>query len=215
MLTVSNLKVVKSGKTVLDGLAFSAYPGDRIILSGESGCGKSTLIRSLIFFECFSSGEIRYQNEIISSQNIHEYRRHCVYVGQKPPMYDGTVRAYINLPYSFKNNCCDQPSGDRIREALSRFDLSRSILSQPYSTLSGGEQQRVTLIQGLLLDRPILLLDEVTSSLDPGNVNRVVDTILEDKKRIVIAVTHQERWQQSGIRSCEIREGRLMQKESP
>jgi len=214
LLRVSDLKVVKSNKSILDGISFTLNPGDRMILSGESGSGKSTLIRSLLLFESLIAGEIRWQDELVVSRNVQEYRKHFVYVGQRPPAFDGSVSDYIQLPYSFRFNCSEMPSEQKIYDALSRFDLSEDVLNQSYSALSGGEQQRVTLIQGLLLDRPVLLLDEVTSSLDPANVNRVVDSILEDTKQIVISVSHQDRWQKAGVLSYAIREGKLIPKGS-
>lgn len=213
MLKVSDLTVEKSGKSILDGISLTLNPGERMIISGESGSGKSTLIRSLLFFESFSAGEIRWQDELITCHNIHEYRKHFIYVGQKPPAFDGSVREYILLPYTFRFNGCEIPSSQKLLDAISRFDLSEQILKQPYKALSGGEQQRVTLVQGLLLGRPALLLDEVTSSLDAPNVNRVVDAILADSTRMVIAVSHQDRWQRPGVSSCEIRNGKLIPKE--
>lgn len=213
MLSVSDIKIEKSGNPILNGISFSLHAGDHMILSGHSGSGKSTLIRSLLYFERLTGGEIRWQNTLIDSRNIQEYRKHFVYISQKPPAFEGSVREYFRLPYTFRYNCCQVPSDQDIRHALARFDLSGQILDQPYSGLSGGEQQRVTLIQGLLLNRPVLLLDEVTSSLDPANVNRVVDVILNDDARIVIAVSHQDHWQRPGVLSHEIRDGRLFPKE--
>lgn len=215
MLQISDLSVEKSDRTILKGISFTLNPGDRMILSGRSGSGKSTLIRSLLCFEPITAGEIRWRGEVIDSRNVRSYRRYFVYIAQKPPTFDGSVEAYLRLPATFRNNCCEAPSEARIREALSRFGLGGFLLDQPYASLSGGEQQRITLIQGLLLDRPVLLLDEVTSSLDPANVDRVVDAILGDESRIVIAVSHQERWRRSGVQTKEIRDGGLVPKEDP
>lgn len=209
ILQLKDIVVSRAGKQILNGVSLSVDHGDKIIITGESGSGKSTLIKSLLFFEPMDSGEVLWQGTPVNQHNIQTYRQSLGYVGQKPPNFEGRVLDYFLLPWTFINNCGDKPSEEVVAAYMDQFDLSKSLLDQEYRSLSGGEQQRMTLIQTLLLQRPVLVLDEVTSSLDPARVNRVVDVILSDPERSVVAVSHQNRWLSPNVSVYEIREGKL------
>jgi len=120
-------------------------------------------------------------------------------VGQRPPIYSGTVRECLDLPFSFAANRGLSPDQSLRAGYLERFGLQQAVLDQQYASLSGGQQQRIAIIQALQLNRPVAVLDEITSSLDPDNVDRVVRAVLDDADRTVITVSHDREWQGQGM----------------
>ena len=198
-LEVRSLSVVKDGKRVLDNIRLTVEAGEKMLIRGESGSGKSTLLRAVLFFEPDAHGEILFQGSPVDRKSVREYRSRFSYVGQRPPVFSGTVRECLDLPFSFAANRGMVPDEAARHEYLDRFGLKRKILEQSYGSLSGGQQQRVSIIQALQLNRPIAVLDEVTSSLDPDNVGRVVRAVLEEQDRTVIAVSHDREWADSGM----------------
>lgn len=190
MLQVVELHVIKEGKQILRGINLNVNSREKIVILGESGSGKSTLLKSIILFEYITMGNIKFQGEIIDQTNIIEYRKNFVYISQKAPQSFFSVRDYICLPFQFRHNLRKIPENRKINELIQRFTFPLEILEQNYNDLSGGEQQRITLIQALLLQKPIYLLDEITSNLDKLNVKNTLDIILSDPARTILYVTH-------------------------
>lgn len=212
MLELRDIQVKRAGRAILNGISLSVKRGDKVVLTGESGSGKSTLIKTLLFFEAIDSGDILWAGQSVDSGNIREFRKQIGYVGQKPPVFDGTGREYLSLPWTFAQNSGSEPTKDSLDHLLSSMELSELNLDNPYMALSGGEQQRLTLAQTLFLKRPILVLDEVTSSLHSANVAKIVDLVLEDPELTVVAVSHQDRWLRSNVRILEVNEGTLTER---
>ena len=79
----------------------------------------------------------------------------------------------------------------------------------PYTRLSGGEQQRLTIIQGLQLERSFCLLDEITSSLDQDSMRSVIRFFAQDKARTVLAVTHNREWLDFGFTELSLEAGKI------
>lgn len=195
MIRIENITVEKGGKAIFSGLNFHIHSGDHILISGRSGAGKSTLLKTILLFEVLQSGSIILKDEVVDGVNVEQFRRQIGYIGQKAPHYDGTVREFLELPFSFKANAdLIKPTSDDIDRLCQQFSFEQSPFDQPYSSLSGGEQQRISIVQALLIDRPIYLLDEVTASLDPTNTRKVVDYICGMKDKTVLVVSHDPEW---------------------
>ncbi|MBN1327604.1 MAG: ATP-binding cassette domain-containing protein [Candidatus Cloacimonetes bacterium] len=190
MLQINDLHVVKEGKKILNGIDLQIDPGEKIVILGESGSGKSTLLKSIILFETITSGEIKFSGAIIDKLNVSEYRKNFIYISQKAPQSFSSVKEYICLPFQFRRNKRNTPEESVLKTYLENFNFASAIMEQNYNDLSGGEQQRITIIQALLINKPIFLLDEITSNLDKKNVSRVVEQILSERARSVIYVTH-------------------------
>lgn len=198
-LEVRDLCVDKSGKRILDNISLAVRAGEKVLVRGASGSGKSTLLRALLFFEPDARGEILLQGNPVSRASVRAYRSRFSYVGQRPPIFSGTVRECLDLPFSFASNR-GLAADETLRGGyLDRLGLQQGVLDQQYASLSGGQQQRIAIIQALQLNRPVAVLDEITSSLDPDNVDRVVRVVLEDAHRTVITVSHDREWQGQGM----------------
>jgi len=190
MLEIKNLGVTKGEKKILRGIDLTIPSGEKVVILGESGSGKSTLLKSIILFEQLKYGTIKFRNRIINESNVNEYRKNFVYISQKAPQSFYSVKEYICLPFKFNHNRDLSPDQTIFEHYLDRMNFKFDILAQNYNDLSGGEQQRITIIQALLLNKPYYLLDEITSNLDKQNVSKVMDEILFQDSRSIVYVTH-------------------------
>jgi putative ABC transport system ATP-binding protein len=130
---------------------------------GKSGQGKSTLLRILGRLAIPDSGTIRLDGKEMSLWSPEAWRMHMSYVAQHPVMLPGSVEDNLRVVSSLHQRSFDQKQARRLMEELGLDHLD---WAKPAQQLSGGEKQRLALIRTLLLQPAILLLDEVTSSLD-------------------------------------------------
>lgn len=209
MLRLKNISVIKKGKTILNNIDFSVDKGEKILITGKSGSGKTTLLKSILFFEWLAAGEILFNGEKTTHLNIHDYRRNFVYIGQKAPSFAGIVGEYLNLPFEFMYNVNQKPDDSVTTGLLEYFSFHESVLEQDYNSLSGGEQQRITIIQSLLLDKPVYLLDETTSHMDEDNTHKVIDAVNRKNSRTVISVSHNAEWIPKSTKIYDLKNGRL------
>lgn len=164
-------------------------------LIGASGCGKSTLLRCTNLLESIQHGAIYlHDRDIAAAQDdADEIRKRIGMVFQSYNLFPHmSVMDNITLaPVKVlgKNKGASQ---DRARELLGRFGLADKANEFP-DRLSGGQQQRVAVIRALAMDPEVLLLDEITSALDPEMVGEVMDIIVELKGlgMTMIMATHQ------------------------
>ncbi len=212
MLNLQQVEVTKHNKTIFTGVNFKVYAGDHILINGPSGAGKSTLLKTILFFDPISQGTISFEDELISVTNLDYFRSQIAYIGQKAPHFEGNVLDFIILPFSYKNNAnINKPSTDEILKLCQMFSFDSLILERNYSSLSGGEQQRVSIIQALLLNKPIYLLDEITASLDPSNKQKVVNHLCSQKEKTLLIVSHDNNWQSAVNRTVTIENGKLQE----
>ena len=178
---------------VLKNISIKINGGKMTALVGHSGSGKSTLLNMIPRIYNPTSGEVKVDNEIISSINLHSLRRQISIVDQNTTLFDDTV--LNNIKYA-------QPdaSNEDIYEAakLSMCDDFINKLEKGFETkigengvkLSGGERQRLSIARAFLKKSRIILLDEATSSLDSETeekIQRAIDKLIHNKTTIVIA----------------------------
>lgn len=209
MLELRDITLRHDGRTILDGISLTMPAGRCVALTGPSGSGKSTLLKIALLFLLPDSGQVLWQDRPVTTTDLAVYRRNFLYIGQKPLPFDGTVEEYLNLPFAFASNRGRQPDIRRQDELLQAFNLKPEMRSQTYARLSGGEQQRMTIIQGLQLNRPFCLLDEITSSLDEETREQVIATFAADTERTILAVTHTRAWMEHGFTEVHLRNGHL------
>ena len=178
---------------VLKNISIKINGGKMTALVGHSGSGKSTLLNMIPRIYNPTSGEVKVDNESISSINLHSLRRQISIVDQNTTLFDDTV--LNNIKYA-------QPdaSNEDIYEAakLSMCDDFINKLEKGFETkigengvkLSGGERQRLSIARAFLKKSRIILLDEATSSLDSETeekIQRAIEKLIHNKTTIVIA----------------------------
>jgi len=180
-----------SDKFVLNDFSFRIAAGDKVNISGRSGIGKTTLFRLLLGFEQPDSGAVFFENKPLADANLWKVRRRVAYVGQDLNIGRGKVQALFEETMSLKANL-SLKSGYKAELAahLAYFELPETILDKNIEELSGGEKQRIAIINALLLKRQIFFLDEITSALDKVLKTKVLDYFLQTKDFTVLYISH-------------------------
>lgn len=184
-------------KDLLSDFSLRVGLHEKVCLRGASGCGKSTVLCCLLGLVIPRKGEIHINGRVLASHTIWDLRSQMAWVPQEPDWGTLTVRDALERPFAYRLNRALPPPGPRITEWLERLNISAGLLEQPTANLSGGERQRISLVAALLLNRPILLLDEITSALDETNRNGVRDILADLRETTVFAISHnatEEKW---------------------
>jgi osmoprotectant transport system ATP-binding protein len=167
--------------------------GKTTALIGPSGCGKSTILRLIIGLIEPDSGQVVIDEVPLTSGVLLEKRRQMGYVIQEGGLFPH-LTAEQNVALMMRHlGRSEQMCGDRVRELLKLTRFPEEALGKYPGELSGGQRQRVSLMRGLALDPPILLLDEPLGALDPivrNELQTELKEIFERLKKTVVLVTH-------------------------
>ena len=101
-----------------------------------------------------------------------------------------TVREFIYAPFEYQVNKSIRPTADRIEYWFDALNLKTGILDHPISTVSGGEKQRIGILTVLLMQRPVLFLDEPVAALDAKTKKKVVDLLLGQGQQTILSTSH-------------------------
>ena len=178
---------------MLDDVSFSVAPGTKTALVGPSGGGKSTILALLERFYDPSSGKIFLGEQDMSTLSRESVRGMVGYVEQEAAILAGTVRENLQLAnFSATDEQCwkalDQVN---LRDRFADANGLETVLGDRGVSLSGGQRQRLALARMLLMDSPILVLDEPTSAVDSHNEQLILDAIATaGTKKTVIIVAH-------------------------
>lgn len=189
-IAIANLDVRLDEIPLFSGFSAELAPGQKAVIVGESGAGKSTLLNCIMGFVRQDAGEIRVDGVVLTDETIWEARRRMAFVQQEPEPGEGPVRRVLTRPFDYHGNRDLAFEADYLDELMERFRLPKALLEKDFRDLSGGEKQRAAMISALLLKRPILLLDEVSSALDEDNTAAVVDYLASLEETTVLAVAH-------------------------
>jgi polar amino acid transport system ATP-binding protein len=195
-LEIKDLYVSYDKETVLKGVTLSSDKGEVVSLIGPSGSGKSTLLRALIGLTPPSQGQVFVGGEAIdysSRKSLRTLREEMAIVFQQYNLFQNmTVLRNVSIaPIKIQKRARREAEQDA-RVLLEKVGMADKQNAYP-DELSGGQQQRVAIARALATRPEILLLDEVTSALDPERVNEVLDTIraLTSEGITMIIVSHE------------------------
>ena len=179
-LEVKDLSAGYGGVEVLSGVSFSLGKGEVVCLVGPSGSGKSTVLRVLMGLTAPTAGTVSIDGTTIdyrSKSSVRAARDRMAIVFQQYNLFQNmdVLRNVTIAPVKIKNRPKSEVEADA-RRLLAKVGLEHKVDAYP-DQLSGGQQQRVAIARALALRPEILLLDEVTSALDPELVNEVLDSI--------------------------------------
>jgi polar amino acid transport system ATP-binding protein len=195
LLQVEGLYKAYDQHLVLRNINLSVEPHEVISLIGASGCGKSTLLRCVNLLEEINAGSIRLNGEPISASlpNANRVRQRIGLVFQSYNLFPH-MSVLDNITLAPRRVLGEKrlEAGEAARILLERFGLADKADEYP-DRLSGGQQQRVAIVRALALKPDLLLLDEVTSALDPEMVGEVLDIVRELKGigMTMLLATHQ------------------------
>ncbi|MCX4762404.1 ectoine/hydroxyectoine ABC transporter ATP-binding protein EhuA [Streptomyces sp. NBC_01275] len=194
---ISNVTKRFGDHTVLDRLDFSVKAGSHVTLIGPSGSGKTTILRMLMTLTRPDEGTITVDGQQLfpaPEKQVREIRKQIGMVFQQFNLFPNmsVLRNLTEAPTSVLGLSKDEAEA-RARELLDLVGLADKCDSRP-SRLSGGQQQRVAIARALAMRPQVLLLDEVTSALDPELVAGVLDLLrdIADSTDItMLCVTHE------------------------
>jgi len=203
LIVFKNVSKSFGERRVLQSLSLEVNTGERVTLIGPSGSGKTTILRMLMTLERPDSGSIQISGEELwrgtaggkpDLKHMRQIRRQIGMVFQQFNLFPNmSVLENLTLAPMTVLGVSRQKAEVRAGELLERVGMADKINAHPL-TLSGGQQQRVAIARALAMDPRILLLDEVTSALDPelvGEVLNVLREVAEHTNITMLIVTHE------------------------
>jgi polar amino acid transport system ATP-binding protein len=195
ILNVKGLHKSFEDKDVLKGIDLELYRGQIVALIGSSGSGKSTLLRCVNLLEEISDGQIFLNDEDISEPTINqdEVRRQIGLVFQAYNLFAHlSIEENITLALRHVKGLSTAEAKAKALALLERIGLADKADEYP-DKLSGGQQQRTAIMRAVALEPTLLLLDEVTSALDPELVGEVLELIRDLKAggTSILMATHE------------------------
>lgn len=180
---------------VLSGISLNIEEHQVVCLIGPSGCGKSTLLRCINRLETIDEGEIRLRGDRVTGPGVDLdiLRREIGIVFQGYNLFPHmTVMENVTLGPTKVLGMPVKEAQEKGLALLARIGLDHKAKEYP-DRLSGGQQQRVAIVRALLMDPTLLLLDEITSALDPELVSEVLDIVrdLAKKGMTMVLATHE------------------------
>ncbi|HEX3036791.1 MAG TPA: ABC transporter ATP-binding protein [Thermodesulfobacteriota bacterium] len=193
MIVLENVSKTFGSTKALNFINLTIDKSSTTVLIGPSGCGKSTLIRIIMGLVKTDTGRVNIDGEILASENITSHRRRMGYVIQEGGLFPH-LTAGENVSLMAKHLGWNrQRIETRINELSELTKFPRDGLDRFPAQLSGGQNQRVSLMRALMLNPDILLLDEPLGALDPlirYDLQRDLKEIFQTLGKTVIMVTH-------------------------
>ncbi|MEV7105800.1 thiol reductant ABC exporter subunit CydD [Streptomyces atroolivaceus] len=195
-LELEGVTVRHQGRTEpsLDAASLVVEPGETVALVGPSGVGKSTLLSVVLGFTAPDEGFVRVGGTDLSALSPERWREQIAWVPQRPHLFAGTIAENVRLA---RPDADDEAVMAALREAGAYAfvdalpDGAATPLGEDGAGLSAGQRQRIALARAFLADRPLLLLDEPTASLDGETEAGIVDAVRRlAAGRTVLLVVH-------------------------
>ncbi|MFG6198711.1 ABC transporter ATP-binding protein [Nonomuraea sp. JJY05] len=205
-------------RTVMDGVSLSVPEGQRLAVVGPSGAGKSTLLQLPARFYDVDAGAVRVGGADVRAISTEALMARIAIVFQDVYLFDGTIEENVRLgrPDADEADVRAAATAARLDEVIERLPGGWATnVGEGGALLSGGERQRVSIARALLKNAPIVLLDEVTSALDPVNeaaVHEGIEHLMAG--RTVVMVAHRMRTVQRADRIVFLDGGRIVEEGS-
>jgi polar amino acid transport system ATP-binding protein len=220
VLEIQGVTKSYGGVEVLRGVDLAVREHEAVALIGASGSGKSTLLRCIDLLEEIEDGDVLLDGEVITDPSVDpvEARRRLAMVFQAFNLFPHlTVLQNVLLAPSRAHGMQRDEAMESARELLARFGLGEREGDYP-DRLSGGQQQRVALVRALATRPRALLLDEITSALDPELVGEVLEVVRELKSEgmTMLIATHEMGFARDvADEICFLHEGRILERGAP
>lgn len=209
ILQLDNLSFKANQKEIIKNINLTVNEGDFLTIMGPSGSGKSTLLKLIGWQIDATSGSIQFEGKDISEYNPMEYRKEVSYFFQNAVLFGKTVRDNLAFPAEIREEEFDEKQA---LTSLKEVQLPTDYLTKEIHKLSGGERQRVALIRNMMYPPKVLLMDEVTSSLDQENRQNILNYVKklnEKNKTTIVWVTHNQEEIDASNRLIKVIDGKL------
>src|SRR6266568_4822303 len=180
----------------LDGISFTASPGETLAFVGPSGSGKTTLVKLLVGLYRAQSGDIRYDGFSVGDIDLDGLRERIGLVTQDTQLFSGSIREnllFVN-PAASDEECMEVLRKAACHSLLERADRGLdTLIGEGGVKVSGGEKQRLSIARALLRHPNLLVFDEATSSLDSlteEEISRTIRELASNQEAITILIAH-------------------------
>lgn len=212
-ITFDNVTFAHGDLPVLNQLSFTIPAGKITVLRGPSGSGKTTIVDLVIGFYRAQEGEIRIDGSPIDTISIHQWRKMIGYVPQELTLFHDTVFANVTLGDT-------EYDDTHVEAALRKADAwvfvsglpekMQTVVGEHGAKISGGQRQRIALARALITNPRLLILDEVTSALDPETELEICNNIKNlSGEFTVLSITHRPIWSEIADRLYEVGDGQV------
>ena len=180
-------------KAALEGLTFSLAPGERVGVVGASGAGKSSVVRLLLRLYDPQQGVVRIGGDDLRALDPEHVRRLIAVVAQDTYLFHGTVEYNLRLgrPDASEHEIEAAARAANAHDFIVALPEGyRTMIGERGTRLSGGQRQRLAIARALLLDAPILVLDEALSSVDAENeavIQQALDRLMQGRTTLILA----------------------------
>ena len=220
LLEIDAVRKCYSDDEVLKGVSLSVDSHEVVCLIGASGSGKSTLLRCINGLETIEDGEIRFEGDVVSGPGVNfvELRRQIGLVFQSFNLFPHmSVMRNVTIAPMKIGGVSRAAAEERARVLLRRVGLEEKADAYP-DQLSGGQQQRVAIARAMAMEPKVLLLDEITSALDPELVNEVLRLVrdLAEQGMTMVIATHEMSFARDVANTiCFLHDGQILEMGPP
>lgn len=182
-----------NSKNAVDNVSFSISKGQWIAIVGHNGSGKSTIAKLMNGLLAPTSGEVRFDRDVLTEDNLWDVRSQMGMVFQNPDNQFVGATVQDDVAFALENSgVAFDDMVKRVHESLAQVKMDGFLNHEPHH-LSGGQKQRVAIAGALALRPKLLILDEATSMLDPQGRIEVLQTVQQLRRETgltVISITH-------------------------
>lgn len=219
MIRLEGVRFEHGNQKVLRGIDLEIPVGALTVLTGPSGAGKTTIIDLVLGLYRPSAGRVTIDGVDLTEIDLRSWRSQVGYVPQELVLFHDSIRANLTMG--------DKTIGDdQLEEALRTADawdfVSRlpqgldTVVGERGGKLSGGQRQRIALARGMVMHPRLLVLDEVTSALDPTTAAEITDNIRRLSHRMtIVSITHRPEFLEVADRIYEIAAGLATERPAP
>jgi len=204
---------------VLHNISFHVHPGETLAIIGPTGSGKTTIVNLLLHFYKLPRGCIFFDGIDVNDISMESLRRSIGYVSQEVFLFSDSIRN--NILFGMENH--QSYNGDSVRYAARQAQLDRDLESFPKGfeteigergiALSGGQKQRTGIARALILDRPILILDDCLSAVDTDTEEAILQGLRSAmQQRTAIVISHRISTVKNADQILVVDDGRIIER---
>lgn len=213
-LEIRDVSVVLDGLLALDRASLTIVPGEHLAIVGASGSGKSTLLKVLLRLEAPTSGSLSAGGVDAGRISVERWRRELAWVPQQPTLFSGSVRdnLLVAAPHADDTTLWQALEIAHASGFVSRLPQGLSTeVGERAARLSSGQRQRLAIARAIVMDAPVLLVDEPTAHLDPLTADQLLRSLeLWRSGRSLIVVTHDVRCSSRADRVVSLSHGHVI-----
>lgn len=191
-VSLKNVEFSYGDKKIIDNVSFTAKQGMVTAIVGQSGCGKTTLLRLISRLYDYDKGEILIDNQNIKEVSTESLYKNISIVFQDVKLFNTSIMENVRIGRKDATDkevieACKLANCDFIENLKEGFETN---IGENGEQLSGGERQRLSIARAFLKDAPILILDEISSSLDVDNeikIQKSLNKLIKNKTVIIIS----------------------------